>query len=200
MPKLLQINSSPMGSEAVSRRLTCEFRERWLKAGPQREVTVRDLTMTRIPVVDAAWVTAACTPEGLRTEKQKESLWQSFEFTDELLCADEFVLGAPMHNWGPPACLKLWMDRIVTPAAKSARILRQKHGTFMIAAGGSYSPGSRSASRDHLVPWLRTVFEGLGLESMRFLIVDGTHDANCGKCDRERFLAPYLASAQAMAG
>ena len=97
--KLLRIDSSPMGEATISRLLTKEFVQRWLSANPQSTVIIRDLTTTTIPVVDAARVAANYTPEESRTHHQNELLKLLTEFITELLDADEYVMGMPMHNY-----------------------------------------------------------------------------------------------------
>jgi FMN-dependent NADH-azoreductase len=196
--KLLQIDSSPMGEAAISRRLTKEFAQRWLTTNPESTVITRDLARTAIPVIDAAWVSANYTPKELRTYEQNQLLKLSAELIGELLDADEYVIGMPMHNWGPPSSFKLWVDHIVTPSSSSERPLTGKRATFIIAAGGVYAPGSRGASKNYLVPWLRTLFGSLSAADMQFVLVDGTRETNNGKIDRKSFLAPHIEAIQAL--
>ncbi len=101
-----------------------------------------------------------------------------------------------MHNWGPPASFKLWVDQIVTPSS-AGRPLTGKRAPFIIAAGAVYAPNSTNASKNYVVPWLRTLFGFLGVEDMRFVIADGTRAANNGKIDRATFLAPHMEAIQA---
>ena len=119
-------------------------------------------------------MSANYTPNESRTREQNELLKVSAEFITELLNADEYVIGMPMHNWGPPASFKLWVDQIVTPLTKLMRPLAKKRATFVIAAGATYGPGSSDADKNYLVPWLRTLFGFLGLEEMQFILADGT--------------------------
>ena len=181
MARLLRVDSSPMGEGAISRQLTNEFVHQWLGADPHGTIITRDLTITSIPAVSAAWVSANYIPEASRTKEQTQLLTLSREFIAELLDATECVLGMPMHNWGPPSSFKLWVDQIVTPQTKLTRPLTGKKTTFIIAAGGTYSPGSRDESKNHLVPWLRTVFASLGADEMRFVLADGTRHIYNGK-------------------
>ncbi|HVB85172.1 MAG TPA: NAD(P)H-dependent oxidoreductase [Candidatus Dormibacteraeota bacterium] len=44
-----------------------------------------------------------------RTHQQHELLGLSAKFVSEFRDVDECVIGMPMHNWGPPATLKLWV-------------------------------------------------------------------------------------------
>ena len=111
---LLRIDCRPFGEAAMSRRLTAEFVRKWCNANPRGAVITRDLTTTAIPVINAACVSANYTPNESRTREQNELLKLSAEFITELLNADDYVIGMPMHNWGPPASFKLWVDQIVT--------------------------------------------------------------------------------------
>ncbi len=196
--KLLRIDSSPMGPASISRQLTEQFVTEWLKANPLGRVVSRDLTAIAVPVIDAEWVAANYTPEGSRTQRQKDSLALSTELVAELLGAEEYVIGMPVHNWGPPAPFKLWVDQIVTPLTLSTRPLRKKRATVLIAAGAVLSPGSPGASQNHLVPWLRTVFESLGLTDMRFVLADGAREVRQGRIDRTTFLSPYRKAVEAL--
>lgn len=199
MSILLHIDSSPMGDDSISRRLTREFAERWRAANPDGQVIYRDLAATRIPVIDAAWVAANYTPVERRTPQQNSLLELSNEFSAELLDTDEYVIGVPMHNWGPTASLKLWVDQVVsfgrtmliTPAGMEGA-LENKRATFFVTAGRRFDPASENAARNHLEPWLRTFFGNLGVDRMRFVFVDGTARVKSGKEDRADFLATYL--------
>lgn len=198
--KLLRIDSSPMGDGAISRRLTNEFLEQWLRKNPEGAVIARDLARTAIPVVDASWVQANYPPKEMRTPQQVERLRVSSQLIAELQEADEYVIGMPMHNWGPPARFKLWVDQIVTPSTCLQRPLTGKRGTFIIAAGRIYAPGSPDAHKNYLLPWLQTLFELLGAREMRFVFADGTKRIYNGDVDREAFLAAHVAEVRSLFG
>jgi FMN-dependent NADH-azoreductase len=181
--KLLRIDSSPFGKTAISRCLTEEFVHKWLAENHGGAVVTRDLTSTAIPVVDAAWVSANYSPSGSRTHQQNEILKLSAELIAELTDADEYVIGLPMHNFGPPSIFKLWVDQIVTPSTLLERPLAGRRATFIIAAGRSYTTGSPDSNKNYLAPWLRTVFGSLGVSDMQFVIADGTKKVHSGDLD-----------------
>lgn len=199
MPALLHLDSSPMGEASISRRLTAEFAQRWRNANRQGRVIYRDVAATAIPVVTAAWVAANYTPKESRTQQQHDLLALSTELTGELLEAKEYVIGVPMHNWGPSSSFKLWVDQILrfgdivalTPEGPRG-LLGSKRATFVVAAGRHYRPGSEDAPRNHLVPWLRTFFGYLGVKDMRFLFADGAAEVRYGKIEQAAFLAPHI--------
>ncbi|MBN9657626.1 MAG: NAD(P)H-dependent oxidoreductase [Acidobacteria bacterium] len=205
-PVLLHIDSSPMGQESVSRQLTHEFVKRWRAAHPTGTVTSRDLTAMEIPVIDAEWITANLTPREVRTAEQERVLTLSTELTQELLAADEYVIGMPMHNWGPSSSFKLWVDQVVrfgetivvTPEGPRGT-LGAKRVTLILAAGRQYGAGSAEASKNYLEPWLRTFFANLGVTRIRVVLADGTVRLRYGQVDRAELLAPHLETVRNMA-
>lgn len=205
MPILLHIDSSPMGEDSISRRLTAEFVQRWRRAHPRGEVISRDLTTIAIPVVDAAWISANLTPRESRIQRQNAILALSTEFTRELLDADEYVIGIPMHNWGPSSSFKLWADQIVrfeetviaTPSGTKGT-LGTKRITFVLAAGRRYDLATADAPINHLEPWLKTFFGNLGVRDMKFVVADGTAEVKYGKTNRATFLVRHIEAVQSL--
>jgi FMN-dependent NADH-azoreductase len=205
MPALLHLDSSPMGEASISRRLTAEFARHWRRANPQGKVIYRDATAITIPVITAAWVAANYTPKESRTPEQHSLLTLSTELTSELLEAGEYVIGVPMHNWGPSSSFKLWIDQILrfgdtvalTPEGPRG-MLGNKRATFVVAAGRHYGSNCVDAPRNHLVPWLRTFFGYLGMNDMQFVFADGAAEVRYGKIERAAFLAPHIQAIEAL--
>ena len=202
MPTLLHINSSPLYGRSVSRQLTDAFVTEWKSSHPDGTVLDRDLNATPIPPITAGWVGAAYTPDEARTPQQKEQLTLSDAMLAELERADEYVFGVPMHNFGVPSVLKLWIDQIArvgrtfsyadgTPKG----LLTGKKATFIIATGGVYDAQTQMASFNFVEPYLRSVFGFLGVKDATFLTTGGTAALNYGQ-DRDAFLAPHLHAVQ----
>jgi FMN-dependent NADH-azoreductase len=108
----------------------------------------------------------------------------------------------PMHNFGVPSVLKLWIDQIArvgrtfsyadgTPKG----LITGKKATFIIATGGIYDPQTQMASFNFVEPYLRSVFGFLGVTDATFLTAGGTAALNFGQ-DRDAFLAPHLQAVQ----
>ena len=205
MPVLLHLDSSPMGEDSISRRLTGEFAHLWREANPGGDVIYRDITAVDIPVVDAEWIAANYTPAESRTPEQHRVLSLSAEFVEELLHADEYVLGIPLHNWGPSSSFKLWADQIihfgktvqVTPSGLKG-LLGGKRLTVFISAGRRFDRAFEEPSRNHLEPWLRTFFGNVGIRDMHFVLVDGTAAIGRGEIDTVAFLAPHVQSVRSL--
>jgi FMN-dependent NADH-azoreductase len=205
MPTLLHIDSSPLYGRSVSRQLTDAFVAQWKSSHPDSTVIDRDLNATPIPPINADWVAAVYTPDEARTEQQKQSLSLSDALLTELEQADEYVFGVPMHNFGVPSVLKLWIDQITrvgrtfsyadgTPKG----LIIGKKATFIIATGGIYDAQTQMASFNFVEPYLRSLFGFLGLTDTTFLTAGGTMALNHGQ-DRDAFLAPHLQTVQTQA-
>jgi FMN-dependent NADH-azoreductase len=202
MSALLHIDSSPLYDRSVSRELTAEFVTQWKASHPDGKILERDLNATVIPPINAEWVGAAYTPEQTRTPQQKEQLSLSDSLIAEIEQADEYVFGVPMHNFGVPAVLKLWIDQIVRvgrtfsyATGTPKGLLVGKKATFIIATGGIYDAQTQMASFNFVEPYLRSVFGFLGVTDATFLTAGGTSVLNQGY-DRSAFLAPHLQSVQ----
>jgi len=202
MPTLLHIDSSPLYGGSVSRQLTAAFVTQWKTSHPAGKVIDRDLNATEISPITAAWVGAVYTPEENRTAEQKKILALSDTLLAELEQADQYVIGVPMHNFGVPSVLKLWIDQITrvgktfTYADGTPRgLLIGKKATFLIATGGIYDAQTQMASFNFVEPYLRSLFGFLGLTDTTFLTAGGTMALNHGQ-DRDTFLAPHLQAVQ----
>ena len=112
MSTLLHIDSSSAYGRSVSRELTAAFVMQWKASHLEGKIINRDLNATALRPITAEWVGAEYTPAGARTLQQKEVLSLSDSLLTELELADEYIIGVPMHNFGVPSVLKLWIDQI----------------------------------------------------------------------------------------
>jgi len=150
MSTLLHIDSSPLYGRSVSRELTAAFVTQWKGSHSDGTVIDRDLNATPMPPINGEWVGAVYTPEQARTPQQKKLLSLSDSLLAELEQADEYVIGVPMHNFGVPFVLKLWIDQIVRvgrtysyAGGKPKGLITGKKATFIIATGGIYDARRR---------------------------------------------------------
>ncbi len=199
MSTLLRVDSSPMFQASVSRQLTEEFVQRWKTLHPDGGVISRDLNQTQLAPLTAQWVAAAFAPEERRSPEQKQILELSNMLIAELEAADEYVIGVPMHNFGSPSTVKLWIDLIARAGktftyseGKPRGLLTGKKATFLVASGGKYDAGTALASFNFIEPYLRTVFAFLGVTQATFITAGGTAALRSGEADRSAFLQPYV--------
>lgn len=205
MTTLLHIDSSPLYGRSVSRQLAEAFVTQWKSIYPDGTVLARDLNATDIPPINSDWVSAVFAPESERTPPQNALLSLSDSLLAELEQADEYLIGVPMHNFGVPSVLKLWIDQIArvgrtfsyadgTPKG----LLIGKRATFIVATGADFAAHPELASFNFVEPYLRALFGFLGVTEASFLTAGGTMALNHG-VDRDAFLAPHLQSVRAHA-
>lgn len=132
MTYLLQLDSSANISSSVSRRLTSEFAQRWVTAGPGREIRRRDLHTNPLPHLptNALHFIEPLRPQGADGPAVDASALQD-ELLAELSGATGVVIGAPMYNFSMPSTLKAWLDYVhvigaTSPAQEGIAPLRSK--------------------------------------------------------------------------
>ena len=196
--KLLHIDSSILGDNSASRKLSAALVER-LRQAPDVDVVYRDLAAAPVPPLTGAYMGAlmgAVAAEG----ELKHDLALGDEIMAEFLAADILVLGVPMYNFTIPSHLKTWIDRLLI-AGKTFRYTEQgpvglaggKRVLVAAARGGVYSPGAPAAALDFQEPYLRGVFGFIGITDMEFVYAEGLAR---GPEAREQALAGALAAAK----
>jgi FMN-dependent NADH-azoreductase len=198
MPTLLHLDSSPLET-SISRELGREFAKTWKAVHPDGRVIYRDLAISAPKPLDAAWIFSSFTPDAARTVEQIETLALSEQLIGELEQADEYVIGVAMHNFSIPSVLKLWIDQI----ARSGRtfsysetgpvgLLKGKKATVLVATGGVYDAGTPGNALNFIEPYLKSVFQFLGVKDVTFVTAGGTARIMMGAMDRETLLGPVL--------
>jgi FMN-dependent NADH-azoreductase len=198
MPTLLHIDSSPLES-SISRELTREFVSTWKTRHPGAGVLYRDLAVDTPPPVTQAWVQAVYTPSDALTAEQKTLLALSDRLIEELLAADELVIGSPMHNFTISSSLKLWIDQVAR-AGRTFRytatgpegLLKGKKAHLLIATGGVYTPGTPYAAYNFVEPYVRTILGFLGITDVNAITAGGVAQLQSGSIDRATLLQPAL--------
>lgn len=197
MATLLHLDTSPLET-SISRELAREFVSNWQRNHPGGTVLYRDLSRATPSPIDQAWVGASFAPAEARTPEQLVQLRESDALVDELLGADEVVIGVPMHNFSIPAALKLWIDQVVRPGRTFQAgsngfegLAKGKSATLLIATGGDYSQGP-AAAYNFIEPYLRTVLGFMGITDVRVHTVGGVSKLTSGSIDRQSLLQPTL--------
>jgi FMN-dependent NADH-azoreductase len=172
MTHILHIDSSPRGERSISRTLTREFISAWKQIHPSDTVTYRDIGRYPVPPIDESWIAASFSPPDQITPELATALNISNELIDELLAAELYVFGIPMYNYSIPANFKAYIDQVVRVRRTFAvspngyeGLLKDKKIVVITTRGGSYSSGSL----DFQEPYLRAVFELIGITDMTFI-------------------------------
>jgi FMN-dependent NADH-azoreductase len=176
---LLQIDSSILGLNSVSRTLSADIVRAEQHRHPGIAVTYRDLAEEPVRHLSGAHLAAAqgVVPESPDLQKDIDA---GQAVLDEFLAADIIVIGAPMYNFSVPSQLKAWIDRIAV-AGKTFRygpngvegLAGNKRVIIASSRGGFYGADTSSASLDHQENYLRGMFGFLGITHITFIRAEG---------------------------
>lgn len=177
MTKLLQIDSSPLGANSVSRQLTAQIVATWVAAKPDTVVEQLDL-VTHAPShldADSLGFRLGLDDASLTDVQRKENAI-SEALVSQFLAADVVVVGAPMYNFSVPSQLKAWIDRV----AQAGRTFKYTEagpqglatGKKVIVAssrGGAYFDKPELAFLEHQESYLKAVFGFFGITDVTFI-------------------------------
>ena len=180
MSKILVVQSSPRQERSVSRKLTNDFVQQWLKQHPEAKVVTRDVARQPVPHVSEDWIIGAFSPADTLTPDAKAAIDISNELVDELFSADRYVFAVPMYNFNVPSTFKAYLDQIVrvgrtfsVGANGYQGLLKDKKALFVTSSGGSFPAGSPYAAYNFQEPYLRAVAAFLGITDVQFVVADG---------------------------
>ena len=203
--KLLHIDSSPLGTNSVSRELTARVVREWTGVNPGATVEHLDLDAdapTHLNI-DSLGFRLGPDAEGL-TEIQRRENETSERLVSQFLASDVIVIGAPMYNFSIPSQLKAWIDRIAQ-AGRTFKYTEQgpvglAGGKTVIVAssrGGAYSANPALSFLDHQESYLTAVFGFIGITDVRFVRAEGVA---MGEAAKAKALAAAEGDIQAHAG
>ena len=174
MTTILQILVSPR-PVSVSRRIACEITARIAALRPGARIIERDLAADPPPHPDIGWYEAILSP----TPDEDPRFALSERLIGELEAADFVVIGTPMNNFTVPSTLKAWIDHIVRIRRTFRSTSEGKIGTLrdrpliVVSAHGGYCGDTPPGQPDFLTPYLRAVFETIGINAVEFLRLEG---------------------------
>ena len=188
---LLHIDSSPLGTNSVSRQLTERIVAQWRATHPGTVVEHLDLAADAPShlSVDSLGFRMGPNAEGL-TEVQRKENAISEALVSQFLAADVVVVGAPMYNFSIPSQLKAWIDRIAQAGRTFTYTDKGPKGlaggkTVIVAStrGGVYSTNPALAGLDHQESYLKTVFAFMGITDVRFVRAEGVAMGEAAKAN-----------------
>jgi FMN-dependent NADH-azoreductase len=160
--------------------LSNQFVTDWTVHHPDSEVLRRDLAKQTIPYIDDTWVTAKFTAKDEYTPELADAIQLSDRLIDEFLSADAYILSTPMYNLSIPAVLKSYIDYIVRPNRTFAIVngnyqglVQGKKMLIVTARGSDFRPGSNLAPLDFQEPYLKAIFNFIGITDVQFVNANG---------------------------
>lgn len=173
--KLLQLDSSSLGTHSVTRELAAAVVAQYRRNVPGVEVTYRDLAADPLPHWSPLPREAIDTlaPEARAEVERNETVLQEF------LAADVIVVGAPMYNFGIPSQLKAWVDRVAVAGRTFRYTVQGPEGlaggkrVVVLSGRGGFYADTPLQSADFQESYLRQVFGFLGVLDIEFIRAEG---------------------------
>ncbi|WP_234392726.1 MULTISPECIES: FMN-dependent NADH-azoreductase [Actinomycetes] len=181
---LLHIDSSADREASVSRQLGALFADEWRRGGG----TVRHRDVSAEPVaplreayarlgrrVERKGVLSLEDVATLIADDDEQREWDlTLPLVTEVREARAVLLGVPMYNFGVPATLKAWIDRISFPGVfvdpeTGRKLLADKDFVVVNARGGGYGPGTPREKFEFQESYLRAYLSDKGVERLTFV-------------------------------
>lgn len=181
MKKLLHIDSSALGADSVSRRLTARLVAQWVAEHPDTVVEHLDLAVDAPSHLSRDSLGFRLPPGAAGIgEVQRHENAVSERLVSQFLASDVIVVGAPMYNFSVPSQLKAWIDRVAQVGRTFRYTEKGPQGlagdkTVIVAStrGGMYAANPALAGLDHQESYLRTVFGFFGVTDLRVVRAEG---------------------------
>ncbi|HGS5725458.1 FMN-dependent NADH-azoreductase [Vibrio parahaemolyticus] len=191
MSRVLALKSSILGDYSQSNKLVEDF----IKNVDQDKLTVRDLAVNPLPVLDFAVATALRATEDL-SQEQQVVVDLSDTLIEEVKAADTLVIAAPMYNFTIPTQLKNWIDLIARAGVTFKYtengvqgLIEGKKAIVVTTRGGIH----KDSPTDNVTPYLRTVLGFVGITDVEFVYAEalnmGEDAASKGISDAQSQLA-----------
>ncbi|KTT16205.1 NAD(P)H-dependent oxidoreductase [Pseudacidovorax intermedius] len=206
--KLLQVDSSVLGANSVSRQLTAEVVRDWVAAHPGTEVDYLDVAADAPGHFGADALGVKVGAEAT-TDAQKQENAVSERLVRQFLAADVVVVGAPLYNFSIPSQLKAWIDRLAQPGRTFKYTEKGPQGlatgkTVIVVStrGGMYSTSEAGQAAEHQESYLKVIFGFFGITDVRFVRAEGLamgEAARAAALEAARASIPAAAEATAAA-
>lgn len=176
MKTVLSINSSILGDNSQSRKLSNQLLERIREANPQIKIIERDLAKNALPHLNGEQFSAFITPPEQRTDMQKDLARQSDDLVKEISDADTVVLALPMYNFGIPSQLKSYFDNLARAgmtfkytATGPVGLLTGKKAIILATRGGFYF----GTDKDTQTKYVKDFLSFIGITDVEFIYAEG---------------------------
>jgi len=186
--KLLQVDSSVLGANSVSRQLTAEIVADWRKLHPATTVEYLDLAVETPNhfSADALGIKVGLQAEPTAAQKHENAV--SEKLVAQFLASDVIVVGAPLYNFTVPTQLKAWIDRLAQIGRTFKYTDKGPVGlatgkTVIVAStrGGMYSTSEGGQAMEHQESYLKVIFGFFGISDVRIVRAEGLNMGEAAK-------------------
>lgn len=178
MKKILHIISTPRDDASRTLKISKYFLESLKNKYPACAVDTLNLFKDTIPsltlkTIDGKYVLLA----GKDLSGDLKEAWRDIERAiTRFLSADAYLISVPMWNFSIPYVLKHYIDVIVQPKylfrytdKGPEGLAKNKKMVIITSRGGDYSASSPFHAHDYQEPYLRTIFNLVGITDIVFI-------------------------------
>ncbi len=182
--KLLHIIATPRGHASNTIRISNIFLEELYAKYEDLNVEVLDLFRSDLPAVAGENIESKyMLMTGQELDDSHKNSWKQIEKNIEnFLDADMYLITSPMWNFGIPYALKYYIDAIVQPGylfrydeqGYPVGMVKGKKMICVTSRGGDYTKGGPLEALDFVEPYLRSIFNFVGITDMHFINIQPT--------------------------
>lgn len=178
MKKLLHIIATPRTDASRTLKVSASFLKGLKNKYPTCAVDTLDLFKETIPPLTLKTVSGKYVLlSGKDLSGDLKEAWRDIErVITRFLSADAYLISTPMWNFSIPYVLKHYIDIIVQPkylfryTDKGAEgLAKNKKMAIITSRGGDYSASSPFHAYDYQEPYLRAVFNLVGIADIVFI-------------------------------
>ena len=177
--RLLHIIATPRGPESNTLRVSNVLLEELYLKYSDLSVKVLELFKADLPAVAGKNIESKYKlMTGQQLEGEYKSSWAQIEANiKQFLDTDIYLITTPMWNFGIPYALKYYIDAIIQPGylyrynerGVPEGLVLGKKMICVTSRGGDYSADSPLHSLDFVEPYLRTIFNFVGITDIHFI-------------------------------
>lgn len=199
--QVLHISASPKGERSASQRIAGTFLRAYAERNPDHTIRDRNVFDPLPPLFARDAVVRKFAPFfGEEPTAAGEAAWKDvLTLIEDFDAADKIVLSCPMWNYSIPWALKLYLDNLMQPritfgydpTTMEHKGLLRNRPLQLILTRSSTAPGHFV---DFQLPYLRFVFDAIGIRDTRVIVADQT--TRPGADEREAYVASFDAQAR----
>jgi FMN-dependent NADH-azoreductase len=155
---LFRLDASIRDEGSHSRAMADIVQATWREENPDVEIVRRDIG--RHPLASTLWplaVTGSQSPEGDRSDAQRDAALEAAALADEVLNADSLLFAIPLYNFGVSEHFKTWVDVMITEQQRLVPALQGRHAVAVLVRGGAYGAGTPREGWDHSTGWIKRI-------------------------------------------
>ncbi|WP_350290917.1 NAD(P)H-dependent oxidoreductase [uncultured Croceitalea sp.] len=176
--RVLHIDCSARKNNSISRKLSGSFIEKLKDRNSKNlEIDYLDLAENTPKHVTELFTQAMYTSPNELTESMINELAESNSLVDRMQKADLYVIAMPMYNFSVPSNFKAFIDNIVRIGRTFVKTeqgfegaLKNKSVVIISTRGADFNLDIFK-DKDHLEPYLKTVFGYIGITDLNFINV-----------------------------